>query len=39
VSQVVRQARADERLHHVRLRCAPAPVLFNELIGVRVSTE
>ena len=35
VSQVERHARADERLHHVRLPRAPAPVLFDELIGVR----
>ena len=33
VSQVERQARADEGLHHVRLRRAPAPVLFDELIA------
>jgi hypothetical protein len=26
-------------LHDVRLRRAPSPVLFNELVGVRVSTE
>ena len=39
VSQVQRQARTDEGLHHIWLRRAPAPVLFDELIGVRVSTE
>src|SRR5215218_4762272 len=39
VLHVERPSREDQGPHNIRLRRAPAPVLFNELIGVRVSTE
>src|SRR5215208_7885568 len=32
-------SREDQGPHNIRMRCSPSPVLFNELVGVRVPTE
>src|SRR5215207_10037829 len=39
VLYVVRPSREDQGPHNIRLPPAPSPVLFNELVGVRVPTE
>ena len=39
VRPVERLSREDQGPHNIRFRCAPSPVLFNELVGGQVPTK